>query len=339
MRLHLHIGHGKTGSSYLQSWLACNAALMAQQTGVLYPLQSSRLEPWGERAKQGRFSMGNGCVLQEFLKQPERPRRWLRRLRQQAGVSRQQLQGVMFSFEGWTKQLDSLIDPLLPVADRWGVERVEVLLMVRDPLDHACSLYNQMVKRHGYSGTLDEWLSDYSFSARLLRALELIEKHADRLRLTVVHYGRQRSQVLQCLHSWLGFDPALAWLPPPEVSVNRSLSWDELQLMRCLNQRIGSASAPVGEAFVDRLPDVSAAVLRPSPEAIAAFAARWEEVVDGINSHLPKEAALESIEPLPLHAVSPNAEVPLFHLTDEQIHCLVDGLLAIKDCSPAVSQD
>ena len=170
MRLLLHIGHGKTGSSYLQSWLATNTNSLALQSGLLYPTKSSDNFFLEDRASQGRFSMGNGHVLQALLDSSIRPRRWRRKLLDKERVSRRQLNGLVFSFEGWAKQLDQLLPPLLPVADRWGVKRIELLLMVRDPLEHACSVYSQMVKRHGYTADFEQWLFDYGFMARLLKS-------------------------------------------------------------------------------------------------------------------------------------------------------------------------
>ena len=207
MRLLLHIGHGKTGSSYLQSWLATNTDSLALQSGLLYPTKSSDNFFLEGRASQGRFSMGNGHVLQALLDSSRRPRRWRRKLLGKEGLSRRQLNGLVFSFEGWAKQLDQLLPPLLPVADCWDVERIELLLMVRDPLEHACSVYSQMVKRHGYTADLEQWLSDYGFMARLLKSLELIEKYKERIKLTIVHYGRRKQSLLQELQSWLELDP------------------------------------------------------------------------------------------------------------------------------------
>ena len=49
------------------------------------------------------------------------------------------------------------------VADSGGFSQMMIWLVVRDPLDHALSVYSQMVKRHGFSGSLDDWLEIYDF--------------------------------------------------------------------------------------------------------------------------------------------------------------------------------
>lgn len=334
MRLLLHIGHGKTGSSYLQSWLAINTNSLALQSGLLYPTKFSDNFSLGGRASQGRFSMGNGHVLQALLDSSCRPRRWRRKLLDKEGLSRSQLNGLVFSFEGWAKQLDQLLPPLLPVADRWDVERIELLLMVRDPLEHACSVYSQMVKRHGYTADLEQWLVDYGFMARLLKSLESIEECQERIKLTIVHYGRRKHVLLQELQSWLELDPYLCWQPPPSLPVNRSLTDHELALMRCLNAHLGDAAAPIGEVLADRLPMLQPACLHASSAAIQAFNSRWADVIERINVILPESAALELTEDLSMEKnCSENLgfSSDFISLSPDQINCLIEGLLEIVD--------
>ncbi len=74
MTLHLHVGHGKTGSSCLQSWLALNRGCLWREGQLLYP-------PGGAdaSARAGGFTMGNGDVLDHALEAFEnlqQLRRW-----------------------------------------------------------------------------------------------------------------------------------------------------------------------------------------------------------------------------------------------------------------------
>jgi transposase InsO family protein len=57
----LHIGHGKTGSSYIQSSLALTAGRL-REAGIEYP----ELRPF-TRAKQGRISSGNLGHAKNFV--------------------------------------------------------------------------------------------------------------------------------------------------------------------------------------------------------------------------------------------------------------------------------
>ena len=328
MKLYLHIGHGKTGSSFLQSWLACNAEALCTHAGLIYPQRLPGQEhPLDGRAQLGQFSQGNGFVLDQLLQwrtSPQRQRRWLRRL------ANGERHGLVFSFEGWAKRFSALLPDLQALMACWGLEQVELLLLVRDPLEHACSAYSQMVKRHGYCGSLDDWLASYRFTQRLLESLDAIAAAGPQVRLTAAHYGRARNELLPLLQGWLALDPSQPWQQPAQVRVNRSLSLEELRLMRLLNRQIGDAAARVGEHLVDRLPGEAAARLQPSPQAVEAFQARWQQPVMLINQRLPAAVQLSLDLPdwmamgsnLPAER-EPGDEV---RLSAAQLGCLVDGL-------------
>ena len=61
MRLILHVGHGKTGSSWLQSWLAINRSILASKFYVRYIINSS------DPSLKGYFSMGNSHIIEPYL--------------------------------------------------------------------------------------------------------------------------------------------------------------------------------------------------------------------------------------------------------------------------------
>ena len=205
--------------------------------GLLYPDRcpiSGRLD---RRAQQSQFSMGNGYVLQPLL-DPScglfRAKRWRRRLFRQHGVDDQALKGVVFSYEPWARHLPSQLNHLLTKSELLGFEGLDLWLLVRDPLDHAVSVYGQMVKRHGFAGGLDDWLEIYDFPQALLHFLETVASCDGILSLKIDHYGRNKRYLVDLLKDWLSLPGGFNYFEPKKV-VNRSLTLQELFLVRHLN--------------------------------------------------------------------------------------------------------
>jgi hypothetical protein len=59
-KLYLHIGHGKTGSSFIQSFLSCNVNILNNKYGINYPIENSE---FFKNTKKGFVSSGNGFIL------------------------------------------------------------------------------------------------------------------------------------------------------------------------------------------------------------------------------------------------------------------------------------
>lgn len=328
MQLHLHVGHGKTGSSFLQSWWALNRAELWQVARLLYPVGGA-----DRRARAGAFSMGNGLLLDRALQASDRPRQlrrlWADLLRQVPRFATEAPNGLVFSAERWARVLPQQLEGLLRVADAGGVEQIRIWLLVRDPLDHALSVYGQMVKRHGFTGSLDDWLEIYDFPQVLLSCLNAFQSRPDRMVLRLDHYGQQRRQLLERMQAWLQLPSEGPWQAPVQGRVNRSLSTHELLLMRWLNSRYSDRAAPVGEALVDRLPNLAPARLQPSAEAVQRFLQRWSPVVDQINALLPAPAQLQLVAPEAggvEERLDSALSDPAISLLPEQLDCLVEGL-------------
>ena len=330
VRLHLHVGHGKTGSSFLQSWLSINATALQERMGLLYPDRcpiSGRLD---RRAQQSQFSMGNGYVLQPLL-DPScglfRAKRWRRRLFRQHGVDDQALKGVVFSYEPWARHLPSQLNHLLSKSELLGFEGLDLWLLVRDPLDHAVSVYGQMVKRHGFVGSLDDWLVIYDFPNALLHFLKTIRSCDGSLSLAVDHYGRNKRSLINLLKDWLSLSASFNYSEPKQV-VNRSLTFQELRLVRHLNAVDPALGLAVGESLVDRLPSIPQVSMLPSIEAQQRFISRWATTIEAINSLLPDNASLG----LTVLSESFDQAVPqgdsMISLSCEQLDCVVDALIS-----------
>lgn len=333
VRLQLHVGHGKTGSSFLQSWLAINATVLQERMGLLYPDRCPFSGCSDFRAQQGRFSMGNGYVLEPLL-DPScslyRARRWRRRLFRHHGVAVEALKGVVFSCEPWARHLPPRLSHLHSISQLLGFEGLDLWILVRDPLDHAVSVYGQMVKRHGFSGGLDDWLEIYDFPQALLHFLETVQSFDGNLSLRVDHYGRNKNSLVASLKSWLSLPLDIDFCEPKKV-VNRSLTFQELGLVRHLNDRDPVLGRAVGECLIDRLPAIHPECLLPSLEAQQRFITRWDGTIAVINSLLPEASSLSLSEfgDPSVHEsdqIVPARETTIA-LSSEQFDCVVDALI------------
>ena len=70
-------------------------------------------------------------------------------------------------------------DNLLQLADVINAQAIHMWFLVRDPLDHAISVYGQMVKRHGFTGSLEDWLLIYDFPSVLMEFLTKLNPRKD----------------------------------------------------------------------------------------------------------------------------------------------------------------
>lgn len=127
--LYLHIGHGKTGSSYLQSCFAASHDDLRRQD-IAYPMIETM-----RKAAGGVALTGNGALLR--LAVNDKNAHW------------PSLGNVLFSRENMYMWLaDEEFRPrFLAHLHQRGIDRLSVLLFIRDPVSHLISLYQQAVKR------------------------------------------------------------------------------------------------------------------------------------------------------------------------------------------------
>ena len=333
-RLHLHVGHGKTGSSYLQSWLAANATVLLNQHQLLYQQVCPLTRARDRRAEQSKFSMGNGFVLNPVLETGvswRRQQRWWRRLCQQHSMQPQHMSSLVFSHEPWARKLPSQWPQLMQLVALMEVQAVDCWLLVRDPFEHALSVYGQMVKRHGFSGSVEDWLGIYDFPDVLMRFLDAVETSSHAVCLRVDHYGSRRQELLQCLKQWLVLPADGDWTAIREDRVNRSLTAEELTLMRWLNARDPGLALRTGEHLIQRLPQLRGVVQPPPAPVIERFVQRWQGTIDQLNQRLPFHAQLCLSRPEEggLPGDDPLAH-PALTLTKEQLDCLLDAAQAVR---------
>jgi len=131
--LYLHVGHSKTGTSWVQAVLRENGAALAKG-GLAYPVFHGIGDEQGAAIGQGNGLAIAVGPLEDGLRAIDRT----------ACPA-----GVVLSSEEFFPRLAQYDDPaVLPRAARAaGFERVAILMFVRNPVGHAASLWQQYLKR------------------------------------------------------------------------------------------------------------------------------------------------------------------------------------------------
>lgn len=318
--LYIHIGHGKTGSSYLQSCFALSREAMLA-AGRNYPRPAT-----AAAAEKGDISSGNGRMLMNAMN--NRAARWLLTARLRAGSG-----DVIFSSEFLFFVLSRKGAPakLRRLARAAGFQRVSMLLFIRDPFDHLPSVYQQRVKRGGFTGAINALTRTYDIptrSAWLIRAF----KDMAEIELTVRNYSRVRGDLTGAVEDWAGL-PAGALTRPDSGVVNRSLSAAELAVQRVFNARLGRCGPIIADQFCNLLPDIKADFTAPSKPAGRRMIKRLRPDIDFVNAHVGEadrySLARKDVEPGDDEAAS-------ITLTRAQIEAVAAGVAeALKRGRPA----
>jgi hypothetical protein len=274
--LFLHVGHGKTGSSYLQACFAAAADGLAGH-GVAYPLTGGGADP-------AAITTGNGALLRRAL-----------------GGKDVRLPGgsLLFSRELFFRELmePGARERLVAFAAEHGLGPVHVLLFIRDPIEHAASSYQQTVKRSGSTASLTEFLETY-------RLPELVERFLDTFAntpgvgITVRNYGRVRDRLRQTATAWLGV-PAEVLGEPDVPRVNRALTAAELALQLAVNRVAGAAGRVLADRLCEALPDLPARPLLPPLDAQERLLDRLRPVLGRLEGRIepPHRYLAEPIAP------------------------------------------
>lgn len=287
--LKLHIGQHKTGTSYLQSVLALSVEALAAQ-GIHYGTDNST-----KRAAAGAVSFGNWPSFKALLDAPET-------LRDIAAPT------VLFSSEGFCENLPDpdFLARFQNLAQSDAIQRIEVLLYIRDPVDYAVSYFQQLLKRAGHSQLDQGAVFDAEPGPQTVRAVIEALDGVPKVTLRVLNYSLMRADLRQSFADWLGVGPDIL-ADPPVATVNRSMTVSELMLIAAVNRHVAQASGALADALCNALPDVEAEHLRPS---IADQNAYWDRIardVDWVNARIPAAQAYDRKRDLAAPVVVPVA--------------------------------
>lgn len=311
--IYLHIGQGKTGSSYVQSSLALSADKLRAQ-GLCYPSDGRE----HDRAVAGDVNVGN--------LPPTKGRGFHTDGTFANAVAAADLGActrLLFSNEGlFSSMLNQNLWP--EILAQAAHSKIHMLLMIRDPLDHALSAYQQGVKG-GLSKPIEDFLGNYAMPRQVEKFLDMIEGAP--VTLTVRNYARHKKDLLGVMDRWLELPEGVLKVPP-KAQVNRSLTRTEERIQVAFNRHVGRrARLFVADALSNELPDIQAEKPFVAPEALRGFLERMEEMAQRVNARLPEDEGYRVPSFEEARARLPDESVAdRFVLTGEQIDVLARNM-------------
>ncbi|MBW5799002.1 hypothetical protein [Halomonas elongata] len=298
--LYLHVGHGKTGSSYIQSSLALSRQALLDK-GIDYPEANS-----SENARLGKITSGNGGMLRHIISS-----------NYSSGAEKVLLSSEVLFHDIVDGKLDSLLESLVGS----HFESVNILVFIRDLVEHASSSYQQMVKRGGSTASVEDVFSRY-------KQPELVADFIDRcqklpgFKITIRNYSNCRKNLLDEVESWVEAPKGILEKPSVE-NVNRSMTRSELRLQKGVNQYLGKSGHLVSDRLCNNLPEIESEKALPSEEDQKAMLRRLEKACDYVGRHASSEHRYNNVT-IPVSDDSLREDNYVF--TGKQIDTIASGL-------------
>lgn len=263
----IHIGHGKTGSSYLQSLLALNKEFLLNWD-INYPYHNSF-----EKAKKGFISSGNG---ENILKKD---------------VSKYSTNTMLFSSESL---FETLIDhPRLECLSK--KYSLTIIVYTKNIVDLLVSIWEQGVKRGGLTEDVDTYLKRYKcdFYKNLIRW----KRKSEYLGFNIIirNYSIQRTNLISdFFHNCLNIELDINHLSfPKQKIINRGMTHSEYEIQRLFNHLIGKNSHRIiSDYLVNNFPNVSAKKTRIKSQTFEQISKSYLHYIEEINLFLDSKNKL-----------------------------------------------
>jgi len=310
---YIHIGHGKTGTSAIQSALAL-AKHDLRLRGIIYPVN----EYTEKKAVEFKITSGNWVP---DISLPEQ----LREAKQHYGSS---FNSVVFSSEQLFWKINQISE--IPINQRREINP-HIILAVREIEEMLSAEHQQKVKRGGECCTFDEFISKVNFkSSHHTHAASVIDDaKKSGIKISIINYSTERRSIINKIFEIIGANEAV----PAELHtkiVNRSLSRHELSLICSINQffnkKIGTGTS---DALVQELPQIAGNKGTLALEAKQLIYEVNKQSLAAINSNLPIGSMLRTSPEQQSEATS--LSTPETYMHEETEH--QSTALAIKTLS------
>ena len=283
-KLFLHIGHGKTGTSAIQSALAIASEDLAKR-GINYPIQQSLRD----RASRLEITSGNWEPTPEISLSDQ--------LIDLAEKNHAESRIILSS-----ESLFWLIPELIQNKIHWDMHiDLHIILAVREIEEMLSSEYQQRVKRHGDAMPLEQFLRARHFvSSHHAKAAEVIELMAQtNIKNTIINYSKHKQDISKLIFTIID---AVDLYPANQMAgavINRSLSRKELEILITINalyfSRFPWISTRISDALIKNQPQLEAQQCKITRHQLQKVYEINNSYLQSINSYLDSSEQLTSL--------------------------------------------
>ena len=294
--LFLHIGHGKTGTSHIQTCFALSQERL-KEFDILYPDGVGRSASAIERQKMGWPTLGNFAPVQ---KSPCYKEGDLQNLLDTIDNSFEN-HSLLLSSEGLFMAIESQ-EFLKTISKVMPEHEVNVLLATRDPLEHVSSVYMQHVRSGKASfspESFSDYLQSYNMPLRVLRILRLLS--ASNTKHKVINYSRQKYRLMQEVCSWLNISKNTMLTPDKDRGViNRSLTYSEALFLSKVNHnsqyRFKKQLRGISDRLANALPNYQPCKAEAHTHEIKSFLDKWNPRLSEVNQLIDQDNQYDMTE-------------------------------------------
>lgn len=286
-KLFLHIGHGKTGTSAIQSALAI-ASEDLSRLGINYPIEESLRD----RASRLEITSGNWS-----------PTQGINLTDQLIDMSKNNKHNSTIILS--SESLFWLIPELLQNKSAWHTcIDLHIILAVREIEEMLSSEYQQRVKRHGDAMPLEQFLRARHFiSSHHAKAAEIIELMSQlKIKNTIINYSKHKRDISQLIFNLVGAEDLYPADKMAGAVINRSLSRKELELLITINalyfKKFPWISTRISDALIKNQPKLEAQQCKIAKQQLQKVYEKNNSYLKIINSFLAPSEQLKTLSSL-----------------------------------------
>ena len=211
---------------------------------------------------------------------------------------------------------------MLPVAKQFGYQTIEILMLIRDPLEYATSLWQQKVKRKGetmeFENNVQTEIMYVQVHERVTNLLEYMDGK-ENIKLTIRNYNRCKDSLLEEVAQWLRV-PASALVVPPFRRVNRSMTRGEIRLQMEFNRVLGICGNLISDPLCEKLTDIE-------PDRMVPSLAMQETYLKIISPNLARaNAFIKKEDQYRFEPQTPTEETDSYLFKQEQIRVIAENI-------------